>query len=154
VIRKTGPKGEGCDASTVVLTLHSAIRAEQDDCNMLDTRRLPRRDRHHAVADHYRADRIDRESVCHWRAQARGTAEVPLEAVTLSSLCGESAILATGASIGLAQPMKVPFVFDARINVLAFAFLKGSASCSDTYLRALRTSITRSAASRMNGRPM
>jgi hypothetical protein len=60
-----------------------------------------------------------------------------LEAVTLSSLCGESAILATGASIGLAQPMKVPFVFDARIHVLAFAFL-GSASCSDTCLRALR----------------
>ena len=37
------------------------------------------------------------------------------------------------------------------INVLAFAFLKGSASCSDICLRALHTSINRSAASRMGG---
>ena len=46
--------------------------------------------------------------------------------MTLSSLGGESAILlATGASIGLARPMRVPFVFDPRIDVLAFAFSEG-----------------------------
>ena len=46
-----------------------------------------------------------------------------VEAVTLSSLGGVIGILiATGASIGLAQLMNVPFVFDPDINLLAFVF--------------------------------
>ena len=49
-----------------------------------------------------------------------------VEAVTLSSLGGVIGILlATGASVGLSGLMQVPFVFDARINVLAFAFSAG-----------------------------
>jgi putative ABC transport system permease protein len=49
-----------------------------------------------------------------------------IEAVTLSSLGGIAGILlAAGASIGLASLMGVPFVFDVRINVLAFAFSAG-----------------------------
>jgi putative ABC transport system permease protein len=49
-----------------------------------------------------------------------------VEAVTLSSLGGVIGILlATGASIGLAKLMQVPFVFDPEINVLAFVFSAG-----------------------------
>jgi putative ABC transport system permease protein len=49
-----------------------------------------------------------------------------IEAVTLSSLGGIVGILlAAGASIGLASLMGVPFAFDVRINVLAFAFSAG-----------------------------
>ena len=49
-----------------------------------------------------------------------------VEAVTLSSLGGVIGILlATGASIGLAKLMQVPFVFDPQINVLAFVFSAG-----------------------------
>ena len=46
-----------------------------------------------------------------------------VEAVTLSSLGGLIGIvLAAAASMALASLMKVPFVFDVQINVLAFAF--------------------------------
>ena len=46
-----------------------------------------------------------------------------VEAVTLSSLGGVIGILlATGASIGLARLMSVPFVFDPSINLVAFVF--------------------------------
>jgi putative ABC transport system permease protein len=46
-----------------------------------------------------------------------------VEAVTLSSLGGViGVLLATGASIGLARLMSVPFVFDPSINLLAFVF--------------------------------
>jgi putative ABC transport system permease protein len=49
-----------------------------------------------------------------------------VEAVILSSLGGVIGILlATGASIGLATLMEVPFVFDPQINVLAFVFSAG-----------------------------
>ena len=63
-------------------------------------------------------------------ASARSSGEVLLqflvEAVTLSSLGGVIGnLLATGASVGLSGLMQVPFVFDARINVLAFAFSAG-----------------------------
>ncbi|MEW5973127.1 MAG: FtsX-like permease family protein, partial [Pseudomonadota bacterium] len=46
-----------------------------------------------------------------------------IEAVVLSSLGGLVGILlATGASIGLAQLMKVPYIFSPGINLLAFLF--------------------------------
>ncbi|MEO1750436.1 ABC transporter permease [Thiofaba sp. EF100] len=46
-----------------------------------------------------------------------------IEAVVLSSLGGLVGILlATGASIGLAQLMKVPYIFNLGINLLAFLF--------------------------------
>ncbi|MEW6691786.1 MAG: ABC transporter permease [Pseudomonadota bacterium] len=46
-----------------------------------------------------------------------------IEAVVLSSLGGLVGILlATGASIGLAQLMKVPYIFNPGINLLAFLF--------------------------------
>jgi putative ABC transport system permease protein len=46
-----------------------------------------------------------------------------VEAVTLSSLGGVIGILlATGASIGLARLMSIPFVFDPKINLVAFVF--------------------------------
>ena len=46
-----------------------------------------------------------------------------VEAVTLSSLGGVIDIpIATGAAVGLAQLMKVPFAFDPDINLLAFGF--------------------------------
>ncbi|MFZ5536298.1 MAG: ABC transporter permease [Pseudomonadota bacterium] len=46
-----------------------------------------------------------------------------IEAVVLSSLGGVVGILlATGASIGLAQLMKVPYIFNLGINLLAFLF--------------------------------
>ncbi|MCC7242135.1 MAG: ABC transporter permease [Acidobacteria bacterium] len=49
-----------------------------------------------------------------------------VEAVTLSSLGGAIGVaLAAGASIGLAQLMGVPFVFDPQVNVLAFVFSAG-----------------------------
>ncbi len=49
-----------------------------------------------------------------------------IEAVTLSSLGGIIGLmLATIASIVLSGAMKVPFVFDTRINVIAFAFSAG-----------------------------
>jgi putative ABC transport system permease protein len=49
-----------------------------------------------------------------------------VEAVTLSSLGGLiGLLLAAGASFGLASLMKVPFVFSAQINVLAFVFSVG-----------------------------
>jgi putative ABC transport system permease protein len=49
-----------------------------------------------------------------------------VEAVTLSSLGGVIGILlATGASIVLAQLMQVPFVFNAQINLVAFVFSAG-----------------------------
>jgi putative ABC transport system permease protein len=49
-----------------------------------------------------------------------------MEAGILSSLGGVIGILlATGASIGLSSLMKVPFMFDAQINVLAFVFSAG-----------------------------
>jgi putative ABC transport system permease protein len=49
-----------------------------------------------------------------------------VEAVTLSSLGGLIGLaLATAASIGLARVMQVPFAFDVRINVVAFAFSAG-----------------------------
>ncbi|MGE3518189.1 MAG: ABC transporter permease [Vicinamibacterales bacterium] len=49
-----------------------------------------------------------------------------VEAVTLSSLGGLIGLgLAAGASLGLARLMQIPFVFDARINVVAFAFSAG-----------------------------
>jgi putative ABC transport system permease protein len=49
-----------------------------------------------------------------------------VEAVTLSSLGGIVGILlGTGASIGLARLMRVPFMFDAQISVLAFVFSAG-----------------------------
>jgi putative ABC transport system permease protein len=49
-----------------------------------------------------------------------------VEAVTLSSLGGLiGLVVAAGASIGLAHLMNVPFVFDARINMLAVAFSAG-----------------------------
>jgi putative ABC transport system permease protein len=49
-----------------------------------------------------------------------------IEAVVLSALGGLIGIvLATGASIGLARVMDVPFVFNAGINALAFVFSAG-----------------------------
>ena len=49
-----------------------------------------------------------------------------VEAVTLSALGGIiGLIIAAGASMGLANLMKVPFLFDLRINVLAFLFSAG-----------------------------
>jgi putative ABC transport system permease protein len=46
-----------------------------------------------------------------------------VEAVVLSSLGGLAGIaLATGASIVLAQVMKVPYLFDPAINALSFLF--------------------------------
>jgi len=46
-----------------------------------------------------------------------------VEAVTLSSVGGiVGLLLAIGASILLSKVMKVPFVFDAQINVIAFVF--------------------------------
>jgi putative ABC transport system permease protein len=46
-----------------------------------------------------------------------------VESVTLSSLGGVIGILlATGASIGLARLMSVPFVFDPSLNLVAFVF--------------------------------
>ncbi len=49
-----------------------------------------------------------------------------IEAVTLSSLGGLIGLaLATGASMGLASLMQVPFIFDMRINLIAFAFSAG-----------------------------
>ncbi len=49
-----------------------------------------------------------------------------IEAVALSSLGGMVGIgLATGASIGIARLMEVPYLFDARINVLSFVFSAG-----------------------------
>ncbi|MGB9669863.1 MAG: ABC transporter permease [Halothiobacillaceae bacterium] len=46
-----------------------------------------------------------------------------IEAMVLSSLGGLVGILlATGASIGLAQLMKVPYIFNPGINLLAFLF--------------------------------
>ena len=49
-----------------------------------------------------------------------------VEAVTLSSLGGLIGIgIAAIASAGLASVMRVPFTFDARINVIAFVFSAG-----------------------------
>jgi putative ABC transport system permease protein len=49
-----------------------------------------------------------------------------VEAVTLSSLGGLIGIvLATGASIELSSLMKVPFLFNPQINLLAFVFSAG-----------------------------
>lgn len=49
-----------------------------------------------------------------------------IEAVVLAALGGLIGIvLATGASIVLAQLMQVPYVFDASINLLSFAFSAG-----------------------------
>ncbi len=49
-----------------------------------------------------------------------------IEAVTLAALGGVIGIvIATGASIGLASLMKVPYVFDPGINLLAFVFSAG-----------------------------
>ena len=49
-----------------------------------------------------------------------------IEAVVLAGLGGLIGIvLATGASIGLAQLMQVPYAFDVPINVLAFVFSAG-----------------------------
>ncbi len=49
-----------------------------------------------------------------------------VEAVTLSALGGIiGLIIAAGASMGLSSLMKVPFLFDIRINVLAFLFAAG-----------------------------
>jgi putative ABC transport system permease protein len=46
-----------------------------------------------------------------------------VEAVTLSSVGGViGLVLATGASLGLAQVLSVPYVFNAQINALAFVF--------------------------------
>jgi putative ABC transport system permease protein len=46
-----------------------------------------------------------------------------VEAVTLSSAGGAiGLLLATGASVGLAKVLSVPYVFNAQINVLAFVF--------------------------------
>ncbi|MEW6765491.1 MAG: ABC transporter permease [Pseudomonadota bacterium] len=46
-----------------------------------------------------------------------------IEAVVLSSMGGLiGVVLATGASIGLASLMQVPYLFDPGINMLAFAF--------------------------------
>ncbi|MFZ5580446.1 MAG: ABC transporter permease [Pseudomonadota bacterium] len=46
-----------------------------------------------------------------------------IEAVVLSSMGGlTGVVLATGASIGLAGLMQVPYLFDPGINLLAFAF--------------------------------
>ncbi len=46
-----------------------------------------------------------------------------VEAVTLSSLGGMLGLaLATGASVGLAGLMKVPYVFNAQINLVAILF--------------------------------
>jgi putative ABC transport system permease protein len=46
-----------------------------------------------------------------------------VEAVTLSSVGGIiGLLLAIGASVLLSKAMKVPFVFDAQINVIAFVF--------------------------------
>ena len=52
--------------------------------------------------------------------------QVLVEAVTISSIGGLVGLtLAAAASMGLARVMQVPFVFDARINVAAFAFSAG-----------------------------
>jgi len=49
-----------------------------------------------------------------------------IEAVVLSALGGVIGIvLATGASIGLAKLMDVPFVFNAGVNLLSFVFSAG-----------------------------
>ncbi len=49
-----------------------------------------------------------------------------VEAVTLSSLGGLIGLaLAAAASVGLASLMQVPFEFDVRINLIAFAFSAG-----------------------------
>ena len=49
-----------------------------------------------------------------------------IEAVVLAALGGLIGImLATGASIGLAKVMDVPFVFNIGINLLAFVFSAG-----------------------------
>jgi putative ABC transport system permease protein len=49
-----------------------------------------------------------------------------IEAVVLAALGGlVGIVLATAASIGIAQLMQVPYVFDAGINLLAFAFSAG-----------------------------
>ena len=49
-----------------------------------------------------------------------------VEAVTLSSIGGGLGIvLAAGASIVLAQAMRVPFLFDPSINLVAFGFAAG-----------------------------
>jgi putative ABC transport system permease protein len=49
-----------------------------------------------------------------------------VEAVVLAALGGLIGIaLATGASIALAQLMRIPYAFDPAINLLAFAFAAG-----------------------------
>jgi len=46
-----------------------------------------------------------------------------VEAVTLSAVGGVAGILlALGASYGLASAMGLPFLFDSRINLIAFVF--------------------------------
>ena len=54
------------------------------------------------------------------------TAVVMIEAVVLSSLGGLIGIvLATGASIGLAAVMEVPYLFNPAVNLLSFVFSAG-----------------------------
>jgi len=49
-----------------------------------------------------------------------------IEAVTLAAMGGiVGIVIATGASIVLAQVMEVPFLFDPGINILSFIFSAG-----------------------------